>query len=161
MTYPVTDNHKLLLNFERNTDSWPLSSYVGRGGYTTQREVLGGKYSPKELVEEVKASGLRGRGGAGFPTGLKWTFLPKEPKYPVTLVVNADESEPGTFKDRVIMEENPHQLLEGSVLSCLSSFSLRSHTARQPGLVRILRRVRNSSPLMSVVRSTSAYSAGG
>ncbi len=141
MTYPVTDNHKLLLNFERNTDSWPLSSYVGRGGYTTQREVLGGKYSPKELVEEVKASGLRGRGGAGFPTGLKWTFLPKEPKYPVTLVVNADESEPGTFKDRVIMEENPHLLIEGVVLSCFAIGSASAYIYIRGEYVGCLKRM--------------------
>ena len=118
MTYPVLDGTRVLLNFERNTDSWPLASYESRQGYSTARETLGGKYSPEALLEEVKQSGLRGRGGAGFPTGLKWSFLPREPQGPITLVVNADESEPGTFKDRVVMEENPHQLIEGCVLSC-------------------------------------------
>jgi len=116
--YPVLDGHKSLLNFERGTRSWPLSSYSKRGGYNTSKEVLGGKYQPSELIEEVKKSGLRGRGGAGFPTGLKWSFLPKGVDKPVILAVNADESEPGTFKDRVIMEENPHMLIEGCVLSC-------------------------------------------
>ena len=118
MTYPVLGDNGVLVNFERGTESWPLSSYLERGGYSTVREVLGGKYTAEQLLEEVKVSGLRGRGGAGFPTGLKWSFLPREPQGAITLVVNADESEPGTFKDRVIMEENPHQLLEGSVLSC-------------------------------------------
>jgi NADH-quinone oxidoreductase subunit F len=118
MTYPVLDGHKALLNFPRGTTSWPLESYLSRGGYATSKAVLGGKYQPDDLVNEVKASGLRGRGGAGFPTGLKWSFLPKAPDKPVVLAVNADESEPGTFKDRVIMEENPHMLIEGCVLSC-------------------------------------------
>jgi len=118
MTYPVLGKSGVLVNFERGSESWPLSSYLSRGGYSTAKEALGGRYTPAQLLDEVKASGLRGRGGAGFPTGLKWSFLPKEPQGPITLVVNADESEPGTFKDRVIMEENPHQLIEGSVLSC-------------------------------------------
>ena len=126
MSYPILDGHRTLLNFERGTTSWPLDSYLSRGGYETAKAVLGGKYQPDELVSEVKASGLRGRGGAGFPTGLKWTFLPKNPDKPVILAVNADESEPGTFKDRVIMEENPHMLLEGIVLSC---YAIKSTTA--------------------------------
>ncbi len=126
MSYPVLDGHKTLLNYERGTTSWPLDSYLSRHGYETSRAVLGGKYSPDELIGEVKASGLRGRGGAGFPTGLKWSFLPKGNDKPVILAVNADESEPGTFKDRVIMEENPHMLLEGIVLSC---YAIKSKTA--------------------------------
>ncbi len=125
MTYPVLGENGVLVNFERGTESWPLSSYIGRGGYSTAKEVLEGKYSAEQLLQEVKASGLRGRGGAGFPTGLKWSFLPREPQGPITLVINADESEPGTFKDRVIMEENPHQLLEGCVLSC---YAMQSNT---------------------------------
>ncbi len=119
MSYPVLDGCRALLNFERGSESWPLSSYLSRDGYETARAVLkGGKFAPAELINEVKASGLRGRGGAGFPTGLKWSFLPKGIDKPVILAVNADESEPGTFKDRVVMEENPHVLLEGIVLSC-------------------------------------------
>ncbi len=125
--YPVLDGCKTILNYERGTESWPLASYESRDGYQTSKSVLkGGKYQPAELLAEVKESGLRGRGGAGFPTGLKWSFLPKEPEHPVILAVNADESEPGTFKDRVIMEENPHVLLEGIVLSC---YAMGSNTA--------------------------------
>ena len=117
--YPVKGKDQVLLNFERGTESWTLASYQSRGGYSTAKSVIvGKKYEPKELIGVVKDSGLRGRGGAGFPTGLKWSFLPKEPAGPIQLVVNADESEPGTFKDRVIMEENPHQLIEGCILSC-------------------------------------------
>ncbi|MEE2829486.1 MAG: NADH-quinone oxidoreductase subunit F, partial [Myxococcota bacterium] len=82
MTYPILGDHRTLLNYERGTESWPLKSYESRGGYTTAKAVLeGGKYSAPELLDEVKKSGLRGRGGAGFPTGLKWSFLPKEPEH--------------------------------------------------------------------------------
>ena len=140
-TYPVLDGCKTLLNFPRPSESWPLRSYVSRGGYATSRAVLGGKYSPAQMVEEVKASGLRGRGGAGFPCGLKWTFLPKNPEKPITLVVNADESEPGTLKDRVILEENPHMLIEGCVLSCYAIQSEHAYIYVRgeyvPGLKRL------------------------
>src|SRR5262249_34027677 len=73
--------------------------------------------APAQVVDAVKASGLRGRGGAGFPTGLKWTFLPKEHPGPVYLCINADESEPCTFNNRVLMEEDPHQVLEGMLIA--------------------------------------------
>ena len=79
--------------------------------------------TPDEIVEEVKKSGLRGRGGAGFPTGMKWSFLAKPEGVPRYLVVNADESEPGTFKDRYLMEFIPHLLIEGMIIS---SFALGS-----------------------------------
>jgi NADH-quinone oxidoreductase subunit F len=93
-----------------------LETYRAGGGYETLAEALG-KRSPDECIEIVKASGLRGRGGAGFPTGLKWSFVPKQTTKPKYLVCNADESEPGTFKDRELMEKNPHLLIEGIILS--------------------------------------------
>ena len=89
--------------------------WVKRGGYAALRQVLA--MEPAAVIEEVKASGLRGRGGAGFPTGLKWSFMPKEKKKPHYLCVNADESEPGTFKDREIMRWVPHLLLEGTAIA--------------------------------------------
>lgn len=91
------------------------------GGYTAAEKAL--KMTPDEILEEVKISGLRGRGGAGFPTGLKWSFLAKPEGVPRYLVVNADESEPGTFKDRYLMEYIPHQLIEGILISsfCLGA----------------------------------------
>src|SRR5713101_3080740 len=89
--------------------------WVRRGGYDTLHTALA--TDPAAIIEEVKASGLRGRGGAGFPTGLKWSFMPKEKKKPHYLCVNADESEPGTFKDREIMRWTPHALLEGSAIA--------------------------------------------
>ena len=96
-------------------DSHKIDTYIADGGYETARRVLT-EMEPTDVIEEVKAAGLRGRGGAGFPTGVKWSFLP--PDSPIRyLVVNADESEPGTFKDRAVMEYDPHQLIEGIVLS--------------------------------------------
>ncbi|MEO8634479.1 MAG: NADH-quinone oxidoreductase subunit NuoF [Gemmatimonadales bacterium] len=93
----------------RTFDGW-----TKRGGYEGLRKALG--MTREQVVEEVKASGLRGRGGAGFPTGLKWSFMPKDVTKPHYLVCNADESEPGTFKDREILRWTPHQLLEGCAI---------------------------------------------
>jgi NADH-quinone oxidoreductase subunit F len=96
------------------SDSQTLSRYLDTGGYVALRKALD-EMSTEELIENVKASNLRGRGGAGFPMGVKWGFLaPSEPRY---LVVNCDESEPGTFNDRQLVERDPHQLLEGIVIS--------------------------------------------
>ena len=89
-----------------------IEVYRAHGGYEALAKALR-DFQPDELVEEVKKSGLRGRGGAGFPTGMKWSFLPKESPKPRYLCVNGDESEPGTFKDRMIMEVSPHLLVEG------------------------------------------------
>jgi NADH-quinone oxidoreductase subunit F len=101
-------------------ESYTRHVYEQSGGYRTLRQVLGQK-SPKEVIEVVKASGLRGRGGAGFPTGLKWTFLPPNHPGPIYFCLNADESEPGTFNNRVLMEEDPHQVIEGLILSCYAT----------------------------------------
>ena len=93
-----------------------LAAYAARGGYQALGRALG-KLAPADVVEAVKRSGLRGRGGAGFPTGMKWSFIPKDSGKPVYLVCNGDESEPGTFKDRMLMEEDPHQIVEGIILA--------------------------------------------
>jgi NADH-quinone oxidoreductase subunit F len=95
----------------RTFDGW-----VKRGGYEGLKKALG--MTPEAVIEEIKNSGLRGRGGAGFPTGLKWSFMPKNSGKPHYLCCNADESEPGTFKDREIMRWTPHALLEGCALAC-------------------------------------------
>ena len=92
-----------------------LKGCVKRGGYEAWKQAQA--MTPVAIIEELKNSGLRGRGGAGFPTGLKWSFMPKEKKRPHYLCVNADESEPGTFKDREIMRWTPHQLLEGTAIA--------------------------------------------
>jgi NADH-quinone oxidoreductase subunit F len=94
-----------------------LADYERAGGYQALRKILG-KVPPAEVTETVKKSGLRGRGGAGFPTGIKWGFLPKDYQGPKYLCCNADESEPGTFKDRQLIERDPHQMIEGMLIAC-------------------------------------------
>src|SRR3989475_3551232 len=115
----------LLLRCRDIPDLRRLDVYLAHGGYAATRKALT-TCKPEDLVEMVKASNLRGRGGAGFPTGMKWSFLPKQSEKPVYLAVNADESEPGTFKDREIIEDDPHQLLEGIIIS---AYAIRCHTA--------------------------------
>ncbi len=115
----------LLLRCRDIPDLRQLDVYLQHGGYEATRKARTTS-TPEQLVEMVKASNLRGRGGAGFPTGMKWSFLPKQSEKPVYLAVNADESEPGTFKDREIIEDDPHQLLEGIIIS---SYAIRCHTA--------------------------------
>ena len=104
--------------------SWTLQAYEGRGGYGALKKALG--QEPAAIIEQVKDSGLRGRGGAGFPTGMKWGFIPQDNPNPKYLVVNADESEPGTCKDIPLMMANPHVLVEGVAIS---SYAIRAHTA--------------------------------
>jgi NADH-quinone oxidoreductase subunit F len=105
-------------------DSHHINVAMSRGAYETARAVLGGARSPDDVTAEVKKSGLRGRGGAGFPTGMKWGFLPKGDPRPRYLVINADESEPGTYKDRRIIENDPHMLIEGCILA---SYAIGAH----------------------------------
>ncbi|GAA1954859.1 NADH-quinone oxidoreductase subunit NuoF [Nocardioides panacihumi] len=104
--------------------SWTLSSYAARGGYDALDKALG--MSPDEVITMVKDSGLRGRGGAGFPTGMKWSFIPQDNPNPKYLVVNADESEPGTCKDIPLMMASPHTLVEGVIIS---SYAIRANRA--------------------------------
>lgn len=94
-----------------------IAAYMQRGGYSALKKILSEGTTPEAVIEEVKASGLRGRGGAGFPTGLKWTFLPKGYVGQKYLVCNSDEGEPGTFKDKDILASNPHALIEGMILA--------------------------------------------
>lgn len=97
---------------------WSYENYLKVGGYEAWRKILTEKISPEDVIEEVKASGLRGRGGAGFPTGLKWSFMPRTAPVQKYLVCNSDESEPGTCKDRDILRFNPHSLVEGMAIAC-------------------------------------------
>src|SRR3954468_14922115 len=99
--------------------------YRKQGGYRAVEKALK-TMSPDDVMEEVKKSGLRGRGGAGFPTGMKWSFLDRKSANPRYLVCNADESEPGTFKDRYLIERIPHLLIEGMILS---SYALGANTS--------------------------------
>lgn len=104
--------------------SWTLDGYRAGGGYTAIEKAL--KLSPDEVTTLVKDAGLRGRGGAGFPTGMKWSFVPKDNPNPKYLVVNADESEPGTCKDMPLLLASPHTLVEGMIIA---SYAIGCHTA--------------------------------
>ena len=117
---PVPQEHNIVyttLHFDR---PWSYENYLKTGGYQALRKLLTEKIPPAEVIEMVKRSGLRGRGGAGFPTGLKWSFMPKHDgeKY---ILCNSDESEPGTCKDRDILRYNPHAVLEGLAIACYAT----------------------------------------
>src|SRR6476646_1508050 len=108
----------LLTKYIREPQSYALDFYEKKGGYQALKKALG--MTPDAVIEQVKASGLRGRGGAGFPTGMKWQFVDKKSPKPKYICCNADESEPGTFKDHVLMERNPHLLFEGCLIGCFA-----------------------------------------
>jgi NADH-quinone oxidoreductase subunit F len=114
---PKSEHQILSARFGRN-DGHKLSVYENEGGYRALRMVCAGM-KPEEVRDVVKESGLRGRGGAGFPTGVKWGFVPKEAQ-DIYFFVNADESEPGTFKDRYLLDYDPHQTIEGTIISCFA-----------------------------------------
>ena len=97
--------------------NWRLADYEKRGGYQALRKLAAEKMAPDAVIAEVKKSGLRGRGGAGFPTGLKWSFMPRNFTGQKYVVCNSDEGEPGTFKDRDILRYNPHALIEGMIIA--------------------------------------------
>lgn len=122
--YISTDGPVLSTRFKDPAGTW-FEAYVADGGYLAAKEVLT-SMTPAEVINEVSSANLRGLGGAGFPTGRKWSFVPKETTKPKYLVVNADEGEPGTFKDRYIMERDPHALLEGMLIA---AYVIGSHKA--------------------------------
>ncbi len=111
-------------NIDRPGWTTDIDCYLGDGGYDELKKAL--TMAPQEIVNEVKVSGLRGRGGAGFPCGVKWGFIKPGGSKPVYLICNADESEPGTFKDRYIIHQDPHQLLEGMIIAC---YAVNAHLA--------------------------------
>ncbi|HRK02061.1 MAG TPA: NADH-quinone oxidoreductase subunit F, partial [Oligoflexia bacterium] len=105
---------KIVSKYFYNKEAAALSFYQKDGGYSAAKKALG--MAVDDVIAEVKKSNLRGRGGAGFPTGMKWSFIPKDSKAPKYLVCNCDESEPGTFKDRAIITYSPHMLIEGMLI---------------------------------------------
>jgi NADH-quinone oxidoreductase subunit F len=119
----VASDHLHLFKYVEVPGQTELTTFEAHGGYETWRKVLT-SMKPEEVIAEVKASGLRGRGGAGFPTGMKWGFVPKGSSKPRYLICNADESEPGTCKDRIIMERDPHAMLEGMAIA---AYAIDSH----------------------------------
>jgi NADH-quinone oxidoreductase subunit F len=116
---PHAREHRLIFrNIDREGYDPSIACYEKHGGYVQLKKAI--VMERQAIIDEVKKSGLRGRGGAGFPTGVKWGFIPPTNTKPVYLICNADESEPGTFKDRYIMHQDPHQLIEGMVISCFA-----------------------------------------
>ncbi|MCG6975227.1 MAG: NADH-quinone oxidoreductase subunit NuoF [Acidiferrobacterales bacterium] len=109
-------NEVCFRNFDQE-QPWTLESYQARGGYEIWKKILANKTPPEEIIEELKTSSLRGRGGAGFPTGLKWSFMPRNAPGQKYIVCNSDEGEPGTCKDRDILRYNPHALIEGMAIA--------------------------------------------
>jgi NADH-quinone oxidoreductase subunit F len=114
---------KILFKYIDDPEQYKIDTYIQNGGYRALPKALK-EYSPDDLIGMVKKSGLRGRGGAGFPAGLKWGFVPKDSPKPKFLLCNADEGEPGTFKDRWLIEKDPHQLIEGIIIS---SYAIGAH----------------------------------
>lgn len=114
---------RIIRNYvDRGQGSHTIDSYLASGGYQAIKTAL--ELSPDEIISTIKTAGLRGRGGAGFPTGVKWSFIQRSSDKPIYLCCNADESEPGSFKDREILERDPHQMLEGILIAC---YAINSH----------------------------------
>ncbi|MES2364843.1 MAG: NADH-quinone oxidoreductase subunit NuoF [Pseudomonadota bacterium] len=123
----VIKGGEVIFNTVHLPESWKLSTYVANGGYAALRKILSEKTSAETIIAEVKKSALRGRGGAGFPTGLKWSFMPRHFDGDKYLVCNSDEGEPGTFKDRDIMLLNPHALIEGMAIAAYTLGTKRGY----------------------------------
>ncbi len=111
-------NRQILLEHIKQPDQHTLAGYESRSGYEAVKKAI--SMDPLAIIEEMKKSGLRGRGGAGFSAGMKWSFVPRNSTKPVYIVCNADESEPGTFKDRLLLERNPHAVIEGMMIAALA-----------------------------------------
>src|SRR3954467_4676598 len=121
----MADFEPVLLKRILKNASPSLDAYRADGGYKALEKALN-TMTPEQVTQTVVDSKLRGRGGAGFPTGVKWTFLPKNHPGPISLCVNADESEPCTFNNRILMEQDPHQVLEGILIAC---YAFKASTA--------------------------------
>ena len=121
-------------------NAWRLADYVKRGGYAALKKVLAEKTPQEKVIDEVKKSALRGRGGAGFPTGLKWSFMPKDFKGNKYVVCNSDEGEPGTFKDRDILRFNPHSVIEGMAIAAYAMGANRGYNYIHGEIWEIYRR---------------------
>ena len=119
---PAPQEHQVVYTTLHFDKPWSLDNYLKVDGYAAWKKILAEKTDPAAIVDELKKSALRGRGGAGFPTGLKWSFMPKGTmqKY---ILCNSDESEPGTCKDRDILRFNPHSVIEGLAIACYATGS--------------------------------------
>ncbi|MDO9598347.1 MAG: NADH-quinone oxidoreductase subunit NuoF [Azoarcus sp.] len=119
--------HDLILAGVDGDRAWGLQDYIARGGYAALRKIVAEKTPPETIIAELKASVLRGRGGAGFPTGLKWSFMPRSFPGDKYLACNSDEGEPGTFKDRDILRYNPHTVIEGMTIAAYAMGCARGY----------------------------------
>lgn len=120
---PAPKEHQVVYTTLHFDKPWSYENYLKTGGYSALRRILEEKIPPEQVIDMVKGSGLRGRGGAGFPTGLKWSFMPKGTGMQKYILCNSDESEPGTCKDRDILRFNPHSVLEGMAIACYATGS--------------------------------------
>jgi len=120
---PAPQEHSVVYTTLHFDTPWSYDNYLKTGGYSAWRRILAEKIEPAAVIEMVKQSGLRGRGGAGFPTGLKWSFMPKGSGTQKYILCNSDESEPGTAKDRDILRYNPHAVVEGMAIACYATGS--------------------------------------
>jgi NADH-quinone oxidoreductase subunit F len=120
---PAPQAHQVVYTTLHHEIPWALDSYLKQDGYTAWKKILAEKMPQEQVIEMVKQSGLRGRGGAGFPTGLKWSFMPRSAPGQKYILCNSDESEPGTCKDRDILRFNPHSVIEGMAIACYATGS--------------------------------------
>jgi NADH-quinone oxidoreductase subunit F len=120
---PAPQAHQVVYTTLHHEKPWALDSYLKQDGYTAWKKILAEKMPQEQVIEMVKQSGLRGRGGAGFPTGLKWSFMPRSAPGQKYILCNSDESEPGTCKDRDILRYNPHAVIEGMAIACYATGS--------------------------------------
>ncbi len=120
---PAPKEHQAVYTTLHFDTPWSYENYLKTGGYSALRRIIEEKIPPEQVIDMVKGSGLRGRGGAGFPTGLKWSFMPKGTGMQKYILCNSDESEPGTCKDRDILRFNPHAVIEGMAIACYATGS--------------------------------------
>ena len=123
MTQSAPQEHQVVYTTGHFDKPWALDSYLQQGGYQAWKKILAEKIPQEQIIDTVKQSGLRGRGGAGFPTGLKWSFMPRSAPGQKYILCNSDESEPGTCKDRDILRFNPHSVIDGMAIACYSTGS--------------------------------------
>jgi NADH-quinone oxidoreductase subunit F len=133
-------NPLLTAGWAKGDAGWHLQEYVGRSGYAALKKVLAEKMSPDDIIGEMKKSALRGRGGAGFPAGLKWSFMPKSYAGDKYIVCNSDEGEPGTFKDRDILRFDPHSVIEGMIIAGYATGSARGYNYIHGEIFELYRR---------------------
>ena len=138
---PAPQEHSVVYTTLHFDKPWSYENYIKTGGYAALKKILSEKIPPEQVVDMVKQSGLRGRGGAGFPTGLKWSFMPRSAPGQKYILCNSDESEPGTCKDRDILRYNPHAVIEGMAIACYATGCTKARCGWRRWATRIFRRI--------------------